>query len=70
MKSEKMEQISVTKKRKHKKTIIPITSHYSCEIYHILKKDKICNTKFYHYQEYIAPNKKLSINKLFNLQKS
>lgn len=62
--------LQLKKRRGHKKAIIAIARRLLVAIYHILKKDEVYNPALYHYQEYVAPNKKLSIQEAVQFVKS
>ena len=62
--------LQLKKHRGHKKAIIAIARRLLVAIYHILKKDEEYNSALYHYQEYVAPNKKLSIQEAVQFAKS
>lgn len=62
--------LQLKKRRGHKKAIIAIARRLLVAIYHILKKDEIYNPTHYHYQEYVAPNKKLSVQEAVQFAKS
>lgn len=62
--------LQLKKRRGHKKAIIAIAHRLLMAIYHILKKDEPYNSTFYHYQEYVVPDKQLSIQEAIQFAKS
>lgn len=62
--------LHLKKRRGHKKAIIAIARRLLVAIYHILKKDELYDPTLYHYQEYVAPNKMLSIHEAIQFAKS
>lgn len=60
--------LQLKKRRGHKKAII--ARRLLVAIYHILKKDEVYDPTLYHYQEYVIPNKTLSIQEAVQFAKS
>lgn len=62
--------LQLKKRRGHKKAIVAIAHRLLVAIYHVLKKDEEYDATLYHYQEYVAPNKKLSIQEAVQFAKN
>jgi transposase len=62
--------LQLKKRRGHKKAIIAIAHRLLVATYHVLKNNEPYNAELYHYAEYVAPNKEMSVEEAVRFAQS